>query len=214
MRNFNDMMQAMRQELDDPSGEYATHIQAAIFAALRFCAREPFYFNQTRDVVFDTVAGQGWYDSADHEQIGALAGLEVVTCQKGQQGRTWILQREIPQRLEILDATTSPGSPVKFCYFSQKLRLFPRPDHAGYRIRLQLSPRRLDPITDFNADHVWFIEAADLIFARAKYEIYKNILKDGAAAAVALADFHEQHQALQTETSRRHGSGRIAATLF
>jgi len=214
MRNFHDMMQALRQDLDDVSGEYAMPIQAAIFAALRFCAREPFYFNQTRDVVFDTTAGQGWYDSTDKEQIGTLAGLDRVTCQSGHHGRVWVLQRETPERLDVLDATASPGSPVKFCYFGQKLRLFPRPDVAGYRIRLQLTPQRFDMITDFNADHIWFIEAADLIFARAKYEIYKNILKDAASATAALNDFHEQLQALQVETSRRRGHGRVAATLF
>jgi len=214
MRNFNDMIAAIADELDDAHGEYSAQIQKAIFAALRFVAREPFYFNQTSDVVFSSVAGQSWYDATDHEQIGRLVGLDAVICQRGAAGKSWILQRETAEKLEILDATTPAGEPRQFCYFGQKLRLFPRPKDAGYRIRLQLAPQRFEEITDFNADHIWFVQAGDLIFARAKYELYKNILKDGAAAAASLVDFHEQLTALQAETSRRRGKGRVMATLF
>jgi len=214
MRNFNDMVRAIADELDDDHGEYTEHIHRAIFAALRTLAREPFYFNQARDIVFDTVAGQAWYGVTDHEHIGSLAGLVAVFCQRGAAGPVWKLQRETAQKLEILDAATPAGQPRQFCYFGQKLRLFPRPDNGPYRIRLQIAPKRFDQIKDGQEDHIWFIEAFDLIFARAKYTLYKDILKDSVAAAAALADFHEQMHLLRAETSRRLGNGCIKATLF
>jgi len=214
MRNLNDMITAIADELDDRHDEYRLPIQRAIFAALRFCAREPFYFNQTRDVVFNTVAGQAWYDATHHSSIGNLAGLDAVICQRGSSGQAWLLTRENPKKLEIFDQSGVGGRPQKFCYFGQKLRLYPRPNDDGYQIRLQLNPQRFEEITDANQDHVWFIEAGDLIFARAKYELYKNIIKDAVSAAASLTDFHEQLQVLREETSRRRGRGLVNSTLF
>jgi len=214
LRSFNDMVRALSDELDDAHGDYKSQIHMAIFAALRFCAREPFYFNEARDVVFHTVAGKAWYDASDNSHIGTLAGLGAVTCQRGATGHAWQLEREDPARLEVLDASGVSGRPQKFCYFGQKLRLSPRPDHHDYRIRLQLAPIRFEKIEDATQDNIWFMQAFDLIFARAKYELYKNTVKDGAAALVAKGDFDEQLHMLRAETSRRKTQGHIQPTLF
>jgi len=220
LRNFNDMVAALADEIDDSQDDYTPQIHHAIFAALRFCAREPFYFNEARDVVFDTIAGQAWYDATHHKEIGTLAGLSAVICQRitqGQgitQGQAWALRCETPKKLEILDTTQRRGAPSRFCYFGQKLRLYPRPDTNGYRIRLQISPRRFEELKDGAQESLWFVEAFDLIFARAKYELYKNTLKDVAAAAASLGDFQEQLHSLRAETSRRRNGGFVKPTLF
>jgi len=211
MRNFNDVVSALADELDDTNDEYTAQIHKAIYAALRFCAREPFYFNEARPIVFDTIAGQAWYEVKD---VANIASLKAVMCQRASGGLVWQLQYETAARLEVLDGARTPGSPQKFCYFGQKLRLYPRPEDNGYQIRLFVTAKGFEEINNPNADNIWFVEACDLIFARAKYELYKNILKDGVAAAAALADFHEQLQILQVETSRRRAGGCIEAMLF
>lgn len=53
-----------------------------------------------------------------------------------------------------------------------------------------------------------------MVKARAKYILYKDILKDAALAAEALNDYNDQHDALKAETSRRNATGCIRATAF
>ena len=105
------------------------------------------------------------------------------------------------------------GEPTSWAYFGKRLRLHPIPD-GQYTIRLQLGPYRLAPITDSTDGNVWTSDAFDMIKARAKYLIYKDIIKDAALAAEALNDYETQHAALKQETSRRNGSGFIRATCF
>jgi len=200
-------------EIDDVHNEYVRQIQEAIFAAIRFCEREPFYFNQTRDVAFSTLDGQEFYTSAAVDAIGELGGLHAVYLEDGQ-GRRRQLRPISNEEMEVLNENLAPwGEPCAYVYFAQKLRLYPVPDKS-YVIRLQISPMRLETIEDLTQVSAWFVEAADMVRARAKYELYKDILKDGVQAQAALNDFHEQREALRAETSRRNGTGRILATCF
>jgi len=211
---FQEMIVAIADDLDDSHNEYLAQIQAAIFSAIRFCEREAFYFNQNREIVFKTIAGQAIYDGMAHADIATLAGLSAVYCQKMGE-RAQALQPMPAQRWERLQPNgTSFGRPQHYNYFAQTLRLYPTPDDARYLIRLSLEPKRLSMPTSMDEDHPWFLEAFDLIKARAKYELYKNILQDASQAAASWNDFLEQLQALRAETSRRISTGNIAATVF
>jgi hypothetical protein len=94
------------------------------------------------------------------------------------------------------------------------VRLYPIPAAEIYTIRLQVGPYRLDPLTDQSQSNAWTMEAFDMIKARAKYVIYKDIIKDASLAAEALNDFNDQESALKAETSSRNGRGRIIGTCF
>lgn len=189
-------------------------IQNAVFTAIRFCEREPLYFNESCAVVFATAAGRAWYDSGDEPNIATLAGVGKVYCEDAH-GRQTLLQHAAPHALEILAGRSAGrGRPQYYTYFAQKLRLHPAPDADSYRIRLHLSPMRLHRAGSADEAHPWFREAFDLIKARAKYELYKDILKDAPMAMAAFADFNEQLAALRVETSRRNGTGYIRATGF
>lgn len=211
IKTFTDLINSISDDLDDTNNEYLAQIQEAIFSAIRFCEREPFYFNESREVNFLTKKDQEFYSSIDNEAIATLAGLSDVYCQR-ENGQYVGLASQSPQFMETL-SHDALGEPLYYCYFGQKLRLYPIPDRA-YRIRLQLSPVRIANITSANEPNPWFYEAFDLIRARAKYELYKDILKDSDVAASALNDFYEQLAALRAETSRRNGRGRIYPTNF
>lgn len=211
---FSDLLLQIADEIDDTTGEYSGQIQNAIFGAIRFCEREPYYFNETRDVTFPTVSGQDWYDSADEEQIPLLVRIVAAYSERSDGSRTEI-RRVLPEELEMLsDNTASRGEPYAFTYFGKRIRLYPIPDTNPYTIRLQLGPYRLAPITNSADGNVWTSDAFDMIKARAKYIIYKDIIKDATLAAEALTDYETQHTALKQETSRRNGSGFIRATCF
>ncbi|WP_079212947.1 hypothetical protein [Brucella pituitosa] len=213
-RTFYDMLTVISDEIDDTTGEYLNQIQTCIFKAIRVCEREPYYFNETRDTTFQTVAGQEWYDSRDNPNIASLVRIVAAYSEDGDAQRR-VLTRVSPDELETLSyGTAAKGQPNSFTYFGQRIRLYPIPGEQEYTIRLQLGPYRLGPVQSADDSNVWFTEAFDMVKARAKFELYRNYLQDEQLAVAALDDYREQDGLLKAETSRRNGSGRIKATAF
>lgn len=213
-RTFYDMMTVIADEIDDVTGEYTPQIQNCIFAAIRFCERNVYYFNETRDVTFQTVAGREWYDKSDNPNIPSLVRIVAAYCENSS-GQRSVLRRVMPEDMEtVSDNAASRGEPYMFTYFGQRLRLYPVPNDTNYTIRLQLGAYRLNEIQTSTDSNAWFTEAFDLIKARAKYQLYKDYLKDAPLAAASLNDFNEEDNALSAETSRRNGRGKIIGTAF
>ncbi|WPM80913.1 hypothetical protein R5W60_05570 [Brucella pseudintermedia] len=213
-RTFYDMMTVIADEVDDTTGEYTAQIQNCIFSAIRFCERDVYYFNETRDVTFPTVSGREWYDANDNPNIPTLVRI-VAAYSEDSTGQRSIIKRAMPEDIEIVsDNAASRGEPYCYTYFGQRLRLYPVPGDEVYTIRLQLGPYRLADILTSTDSNAWFTEAFDMVKARAKYQLYKDFLKDADLAAAALNDYNEENAALSAETSRRNGRGRIIATCF
>lgn len=214
MTTLADMITAIADDIDDTTGEYTAQTQAAVLAAVRYCERRPYYFNETRDVTFQTVDGQEWYDEIDATDIKTLVRIAFAYSEDGN-GQRSDLRRVTPDEIESLsDNSASSGEPYAFTYFGQRIRLYPIPGATTYTIRLQLGPYRLTPLVNDSDTNAWLTEAYDMIKARAKYVLYKDTLKDAALAAEALNDFNDQRAELEAETSRRNGIGTIQATSF
>lgn len=77
---FSDLILQIADEIDDTTGEYAGQIQSACYAAIRYCERDVYYFNETRDVTFTTVNGQEWYGAADNSNIRRLSASSRPTA--------------------------------------------------------------------------------------------------------------------------------------
>lgn len=211
---FSDLILQIADEIDDTTGEYAAQIQAACYAAIRYCERDVYYFNETRDVTFTTVDGQEWYGAADNSNIPTLGRIVEAYCERADGERTR-MRRVTPEEIELTaDNSASSGEPYSYTYFGQRVRIYPIPDATVYTIRLQLGPYRLTTITNASDSNVWTTEAFDMVKARAKYILHKDILKDADLAAEALNDYNDQHSALKAETSRRNASGFIRVTCF
>lgn len=202
-------------DIDDTNGEYTSEIITALNAAVRYCERNTYYFNEARDVTFPTVAGQEWYDDDDSADITTLIRIQDAYCEQSGAQRH-LMNRATPEEIELLaDASASTGEPYAYTYFGRRLRLYPIPDSAAYTIRLQVGPYRLNfDATDETTESAWVTEAYDMIKARAKYILFKDTLLDPARAAEALNDYSDQHRALKGETALRNGTGKIAATAF
>lgn len=214
MTTFSDIKDAIADDIDDTVGEYSSQIATAVLAAIRYCERKTYYFNETRDVTFSTVDGQEWYDAADNANIPTLVRI-VAAWTEDTAGQRDELIRMMPTDMEQLaDSSGSRGEPYAFTYFGQRIRLYPIPDATAYTIRLQLGPYRLTPLSDDTDTNAWLSEAYDLVKARAKYILAKDTLKDAVIAAEALNDFNDQDMALAGETASRNGTGVIRATEF
>lgn len=211
---FGSMAQQIADDIDDTTGEYSSQIARAIQEAIRYCEREPFYFNQTREITFLTVNGQEFYGSDANANIPTLININAAWTED-QQGQRSILTRAAPEELELLsDNSAGQGEPYWFSYFERQIRLYPIPDAYVYNIRLQASNYRLVPVVNDQDTNAWFTEAFDMVKARAKYILAKNTTKDAAVAAEALSDFSDQFDALKRESSMRLSRGVIIATCW
>lgn len=214
MPTLADLIADIADNIDDTTGEYESQTRSAILAAIRYCERYTFYFNETRDVTFPTVNGQEWYTSADNANIPTLVRIIEAYCERSDGERTR-MRRVTPQEIELTaDNSASSGEPYSYTYFGQRVRIYPIPDATVYTIRLQLGPYRLATLVNDTDTNAWLSEAYDLIKARAKYILQKDTLKDAALAAEALNDYNDQQEALKGETSSRNGRGCIEATQF
>lgn len=214
MTTLADITAAIADDVDDTTGEYGAQITSAVLAAIRYCERKTYYFNETRDVTFTTVADQDWYGSADNSNIPTLVKIQAAFLTDSS-GQTIEIFRTTPEHLELLlDASATSNKPYWWTYFGQRIRLYPKPDVATYTVRLQLGPYRLTPLVNPSDTNAWLDEAYDMVKARAKYVLYKDTIKEPALAAEALNDFEDQKKALKAETAQRNGTGNIRPTQF
>ncbi|MCL6230021.1 phage adaptor protein [Bartonella bilalgolemii] len=211
-KNFIQMLKDIQDEIDDQTDEYIDQVQKAIFSALRFCERLPFYFNESREIVFTTLRGKNRYGREVNPFIAEAVQIVAVYLYDKPSHKFKLLRTD-PIILESSESEWDRGIPTRYAYFEQKLVLSPIPD-ASYSIRLILSPMRIKEIETMQEDSIWFLEAYELIKTRAKYELYTNILKEPQMAAAAFAMFQEQLEALTIETSRRKNLFQIQHTDF
>lgn len=214
MTTYADLQADIADDLDDTTGEYSSQIKKAITGAIRYCERNTYYFNETREITFSTVDGQEWYGSADNANIPTLVHIAGIWTEDSAGVRSTI-RPSTPQELELLsDNAASRGEPYAYVYFGQRIRLYPVPNDAVYTIRLQVGPYRLAPLVNDTDESAWLDEAYDMVKARAKYILFKNTIKDAALAAEALNDYADQDTALKGETTSRNATGCIQATDF
>lgn len=213
MPTFSDIKAEIADDLDDTTGEYSSQIANAVLAAIRYCSRSTYYFNETREETFSTVISQQWYDGNDNANIPTLVKItRLYFIDTG--GMVTDMIRMPPEEMEVLsDNTAATGQPYGWLYFGQRIRIYPIPN-AVYTIRMQLGPYRLSPLVNDTDENAWLTEAYDLVKARAKYLLFKNTLKDAQLAIEALNDYADQDSALIAETGARNGTGSVRPTCF
>ncbi|WP_375644593.1 hypothetical protein [Bartonella sp. MR100HLJHH] len=207
-KNFIQMLNDIQDEID----EYVDQVQRAIFSAIRFCERLPFYFNESREIVFTTLKGKSRYGAEAHSSITGAVRIVDAYIYEDNHSKSKLLHGDA-LFIESLEDDSHHGMPTRYAYFEQKFVLYPTPDRV-YSIRLILDPVRIKDIESAQEASIWFCEAYELIKTRAKYEIYTNIIKEPQMAAAAFAMFQEQLDALRIETSRRKNLFKIQHTDF
>lgn len=208
---FRHVANTIADEIDDEHGEYRKQIQDSIYAAIRYCERETFYFNENRDECFSTVEGQRIYTKADNKHIGSavqISRLYLVRDHSVQE----MMRLSHPQ-MELRLRDPSINEPRYFSYYNKQLYLDPKPNGV-YNMRMLLTPLRFGDLDSLDDTHPWFEDGFDLIKARAKYELYKNVLREPDLAAASYNDFQEHLQSLRYETSKRKGCNRIHSSEF
>lgn len=195
-RTFEHLLSVLHDETNDEPNDNVEQLQECIFSAIRLCERELFYFNESRDVTFQTLPRVGVYSKEHSRYISDSVRISNVYIDSGD------YTEELEHESIAPSGYSSISKPIKYYCYNKQLFLYPVPDEV-YTVRLTVSPVRLSEITDVNEYSPWFDDGFDLIKTRAKYEFYKNYQKDLELASVARSDYEEQLQALRAETHRR-----------
>ncbi|WP_455476856.1 hypothetical protein [Bartonella sp. B41] len=214
--NFPHIFDIIKDEIDDLTNEYFRQIQNSVLVAFRLCSKEPFFFNEKKVMTFETQRGKIWYG----EQEGVFSEENVVIdslCLKAPDGIQTHLHfktlRLLQQQFEMSEFGRRLGVPTFYTYSDDKIGLFPAPKDVEV-VHLFYFPDSLSEGNVWNDDSPWMIHAFELIKARAKYDLYKNVLKDPELAAISFNDFQEQLKILREETSRRKCLSKIHSVEF
>lgn len=216
---FYKMIEFIQDEIDDTTSEYVGQIQDSILIALRTCQREKLLFNHKQEFVFTVQSEKQWYGEEDGLLIlpDMLVQNLFLSMFFSEQYELFYKPIEELKEEEILQKkdNLSVLSKLPKCYtiLNNKIGLFPVPKDEGIAYLSCYSPCIIDGYETRNGS-VWLSNVFDLIKARAKYELYKNILKDPEDAAVSYNDFQEQLKLLHCESSRLRGCENIRPTGF
>jgi hypothetical protein len=195
--------ESLRSDMSD-------QIKLCIQDAVAHYEVERFWFNQFRDRIFATVAGQEFYGEADQSDISNILDFDAVTLTVGT--TRWPLTKTGYVQLEQWNAdATSRGQPTHYAYWGQQVRLYPVPDNS-YEIRLS-GLFKLPTLIADGDESAWTKEAEELIRYRAKSLLYSQYLRDDANAARAAALEAAAHERLSTTTARRLAAGDIRPSL-
>lgn len=180
-----------------------------ITSAIAFYQRERFWFNETRLLLFNTAQGQEFYDSTTLASIPNL--LEIDYVQVSQAGRPYSLDMASAEDLDILTGLPTSGVPTLFSYYQGALRLYPAPNGV-YPVRIAAVVRYPGPAADDEPDNHWMTDAAELIRARAKRNIYLHSLGDQEMTAMMKSAEDEALTSLRAESSRRQNVHSLSAS--
>lgn len=192
--------------------DLTSQIAYAITDAIERYQPERFWFNESRDVTFSTVASQEYYTSLDNALIPNIYAIDYGAITVG--SNVHMLRREVPEIIEgWSDNGTQTGEPYAYTYFQKKIRLYPVPT-AVYSIRFAGHVKVAVPASDSEADNVWMTDAERLIRLRAKYNLAVDVLRDSDLALAMSATVMEAFDQLKGRTNRQVGTGTIASVAF
>lgn len=208
MATYLDMINRIGDESLRP--EMVSQIKLCIQDAIAHYEVERFWFNQFRDRMFTTVAGQEFYGEADQADIPSILEFDAVTLTAG--SSAWPLAKVGYAEIESWNADAAAhGQPTHYAYWGQQIRLYPVPDGV-YQVRLS-GLFKLPALVADGDGSAWTGDAEELIRQRAKSILYSQYLRDDANAARAAALEAAAHDRLSASAARRLATGDIRPAL-
>lgn len=163
-------------------------------------------------------AGRRWWFNTGRMTGAVVSGSEYSPLPTGTRlidtvivGSIILERRDSSDIEEWETLAVSTGQPTDYTVEGSNLRLYPRPDAAyGLVINGTFDLPALATDGDSNA---WTNDAQDLIAARARMTLCRDVLRDPDGAALAASAVNEAETDLQMKTIRRLGTGRVRAYI-
>lgn len=205
------MKDKIADELARP--DLTSQIADKINEAIQSYQQERFFFNESRDLLFNTVAGQEFYGSADNSAIPTLQSFDYLILYLG--NIPWPMKRRTDIEMELLNQNgLVRGQPYNWAYYNQQIRLGPVPDSI-MQVRIAAQILAGIPANDDVAGNPWMsFHAERLIRCRAKYELYLHVIKDLGKAQAMAAGVTEAFDTLKGQTNRLVGTGLMQSVEF
>lgn len=189
----------------------STAIGNKINAAIRHYQPRRFWFNESRSVTFNTVAGTDLYTFVI---IGTeFYRVDSVQVTIGTDDVRHLDRMNYVDLAALADNNTDQGEPSDYAYIAKGIRLWRNPD-AIYSTRVTGHVKAAAPASDSEADNVWMTEAYDLIMSRAKSELYAHRWEDPNNAAIMREAEMSALRRLQSATMDKVETGYLEATEF
>ena len=123
-----------------------------------------------------------------------------------------ILEPRSPERMdEWLALSPAAGDPFDYAVSGDRIRVYPIP--SGPISIVVVGTFDQPALTDDTSSNAWTTHAEDLIVARAKMTLYRDVLRDPEGALLAKAAMEEAESDLNMKTIRRVGTGRVRGYL-
>jgi len=164
-------------------GDLETVLANAIDRAIEYYADELFWFNRA-SATPNTVGGQNY--------IALPAGMRRADL------ITYSQQQLFKVNLEQIEYLTDTGIPTRWAADGNNIRLWPAPD-AVYSLAVYGVADLGTPVTT----NAWTTEALDLIDARVRFTLFRDILRDKDGAQFAKMAEEEALAGLNRESRRR-----------
>lgn len=209
MTTFATMRDRIADEL--ARSDLASQIGLCIKDAIKHYERQRFYFTESRDVTFATVNNQEYYDAADAAAIPNYSTIDLLRVTVS--GFHYNITADTYSSIDELNQVgTVKGIPDRFCYYAQKIRLFPIPN-AAYTVRIS-GIKRLDVLSADGDSNAWTTEGEALIRFHAKALVCSLYLKDHEEATASMLLARDALQKIEAETAQRAMTGSLKATGF
>lgn len=192
--------------------DLTTQIASKIAEAIAYYQSERFYFSESRDTTFNTVAGQEFYTASDSAAIPLLQAFDYLILYIG--SIPWPLPRRTDVEMEVLNQNgLVQGQPWNWSYYNRQLRLGPIPDTA-YSVRIAAHMQVAAPASDATTGNVWMTDAESMIRHYAKYLLYQDVVRAYDHAKEMRAMTEEQFDMLKGKTNKLLGRGLVEAMQF
>lgn len=184
--------------------DLTSQIASAINRAIDHYAARRFWFNEQR------VSG---VCTANNEYVTYPTGLRVldavfVKYSTSTTGPGYPLEKKSEAELEeFAQAVNTATQPQLYCTIGTQIRLYPMPN-AAYPLTF-VGVFDLPALVNPGDSNSWTSDAQDLICARAKYTINRDILRDSDAMTLDKVAINSALKRLAGETARRTGTGRL-----
>jgi hypothetical protein len=192
--------------------DLTTAIANSISKAIRYYQPKHYYFNETRDKTFTTVADQTWYTVSDDADIPLFTDIDFMHITIGTTRYT-LEHRDIEIFELLTDGNASSGQPYNYTYYNKSIGLFVPPDDA-YTVRFVGAFMTPEPATDGETDNPWMVEAYDLIRSRATADIAGRKLRDMTLMQINKAMENDELNRIEAETASRVKTDRVTPTDF
>ena len=191
---------------DIKRSDLTTQIGVSINRAIEFYEKERFFFNETNGT-FSTVSGQESYGTSDSIPT-TIAEIDTVTITQTSTN-IFTLGKTSFESIRGLNAggTTATGVPIYYSFYQEKFWFYPIPNGV-YTITVYFKKNYAQLSADGDTND-FTEEAEDLIEARARWWLYKRIIRNYEDANEAKAEEIEALGSLMSKTTMLISTGSV-----